>query len=64
MIHIGLGWTRYERGDGLQAALSEFQGAINAPESKGNAQLALAQALMRLNGLPRACLANVNEVQY
>lgn len=45
--HIGLGWTRYERGDGLQAAISEFQEAINAPESQGNGQYAIAQALTR-----------------
>lgn len=45
--HIGLGWAKYERGDGLQAAISEFQKAINAPQSKGNGQLALAQALTR-----------------
>ena len=45
--HIGLGWTRYERGDGLQAAMSEFQEAINAPKSQGNGQLAIAQALTR-----------------
>lgn len=45
--HIGLGWARYERGDSLQAAMSEFQGAINAPNSQGNGQLAIAQALTR-----------------
>lgn len=45
--HTGLGWTKYERGDGLQAAMSEFQEAINIPESKGNGQLAIAQALTR-----------------
>ena len=45
--HIGLGWARYERGDGLQAAMSEFQEAINIPKSQGNGQLALAQALTR-----------------
>lgn len=53
MIHIGLGWTRYERGDGLLAAMSEFQEVIKAPKSLGNGQLALAQALMRTHGLPR-----------
>jgi len=45
--HIGLGWARYERGDGLQAAMDEFQKAINAPKSQGNGQLAIAQALTR-----------------
>lgn len=45
--HIGLGWTRYERGDGLQAAISEFQKAINTPKSQGNGQLAIAQVLAR-----------------
>ena len=45
--HIGLGWTSYERGDGLQVAMSEFQEAINAPESQGNGQLAIAQVLTR-----------------
>jgi len=45
--HIGVGWTRYDRGDGLQAAMSEFQKAINAPNSQGNGQFAIAQALTR-----------------
>lgn len=45
--HIGLGWARYERGDGLQAAMSEFQKVINAPKSQGNGQLVIAQALTR-----------------
>jgi tetratricopeptide (TPR) repeat protein len=45
--HVGLGWVKYERGDGLQAAMSEFQKAINIPESKGNGQYAIAQALAR-----------------
>ena len=45
--HVGLGWIRYERGDGLQAAISEFQQAINAPKSLGNGQIAIAQVLMR-----------------
>jgi len=45
--HIDLGWAKYERGDGLQAAMDEFQKAINAPKSQGNGQLAIAQALTR-----------------
>ena len=45
--HIGVGWTRYERGDGLQAAMSEFQKGINTPGSQGNGQFAIAQALTR-----------------
>jgi len=45
--HIGLGWAKYERGDGLPAAMSEFQKAINAPKSQGNGQLAIAQVLTR-----------------
>jgi len=45
--HIGLGWARYERGDGLQAAMSEFQDAIHIPESQGNGQFAIAQVLTR-----------------
>ncbi len=45
--HIGLGWARYERGDGLQAAMSEFQKAINAPKSQGYGQLAIGQILTR-----------------
>lgn len=45
--HIGLGWARYERGDGLRAATSEFQEAIAAPQSQGNGQLAIARALVR-----------------
>jgi tetratricopeptide (TPR) repeat protein len=47
VAHIGLGWARYERGDGLEAAMSEFQKAINAPKSQGNGQLAIAQVLTR-----------------
>jgi len=43
--HIGVGWTRYDRGDGLQAAMSEFQKAINAPNSQGNGHLAVARIL-------------------
>jgi tetratricopeptide (TPR) repeat protein len=45
--HIGLGWAMYERGDGLQAAMSEFQEATNTPESQGNGQFAIAQVLRR-----------------
>lgn len=45
MAHIGLGWARYERGDGLQAAIGEFQKAIDIPKSQGNGQLAIAQML-------------------
>ena len=52
--HIGLGWTRYERGDGLQAAMSEFQEAIQAPKSQGNGQLAIAEALTREKRLEEA----------
>ena len=43
--HIGLGWAKYERGDGLPAAMSEFQKAINAPQSQGNGQFAIAEML-------------------
>lgn len=45
--HIGLGWVYYERGDGLQAAMDEFQLAITNPESKGQAQYAIGQVLAR-----------------
>lgn len=47
LAHIGLGWTRYERGDGLQEAMSEFQEVINTPESRGYGQFAIAQVLTR-----------------
>jgi putative inorganic carbon (hco3(-)) transporter len=46
-VHLGLGWTKYERGDGLHAALDEFQKVINSPESRGNGQLAMALVLTR-----------------
>ncbi len=44
---IGLGWVYYERGDGLQAALDEFQLAVYNPESKGQGQYAIGQVLSR-----------------
>ena len=47
VAHIGIGWAMYERGDDLQAVMSEFQKAINAPRSQGNGQLAIAQILTR-----------------
>jgi putative inorganic carbon (hco3(-)) transporter len=46
-VHLGLGWAKYERGDGLHAALDEFQKVINSPESRGNGQLAIALVLTR-----------------
>jgi tetratricopeptide (TPR) repeat protein/O-antigen ligase len=46
-VHLGLGWAKYERGDGLQAAMDEFQKVINSPESRGNGQLAVAMVLSR-----------------
>jgi tetratricopeptide (TPR) repeat protein len=52
--YIGLGWARYGRGDGLQAALSEFQKVINVPESQGNGQFAIAQVLTRENQYDKA----------
>jgi tetratricopeptide (TPR) repeat protein len=52
--HIGLGWTRYERGDGSQAAMDEFQKAINAPKSQGSGQLAIARMLIREDRLEEA----------
>ena len=45
--YIGLGWAKYERGDGLAEALTEFQKAIAIPESKGNGQFAIAQVFTR-----------------
>jgi Tetratricopeptide repeat. len=45
--YIGLGWAKYERGDGLAAALVEFQKVIEIPESKGSGEFAIAQVLAR-----------------
>lgn len=45
--YIGTGWTKYDRGDGLEAAITEFQRAINIPASMGYGQLAMAQVLTR-----------------
>ncbi len=47
LAHIGLGWARYERGDGLQAVIREFQYAIDAPESQGGGHIAIAHVLTR-----------------
>jgi tetratricopeptide (TPR) repeat protein len=47
MAYIGLGWAKYERGDGFDEALREFQKAISIPESKGNGQFAIAEILTR-----------------
>ncbi|MGB9591347.1 MAG: tetratricopeptide repeat protein [Candidatus Kryptoniota bacterium] len=52
--YIGLGWAKYERGDGLAEALSEFQKAILIPESKGAGQFAIAQVLTREKQYPQA----------
>jgi tetratricopeptide (TPR) repeat protein len=46
-VHLGLGWAKYERGDGLQATMDEFQKVIDSPESRGNGQLAMAMLLSR-----------------
>jgi tetratricopeptide (TPR) repeat protein len=45
--YVGIGWIKYERGDGLQPAISEFQKVIDIPESNGNGQYAIAQVLTR-----------------
>jgi tetratricopeptide (TPR) repeat protein len=47
MAYIGLGWAKYERGDGLVAALNEFQKVIEILVSKGNGEYAIAQVLVR-----------------
>jgi tetratricopeptide (TPR) repeat protein len=52
--YIGLGWTRYERGDGLQVAMNEFQKAIKEPESQGSGQRAIAEMLTRENRFEEA----------
>ena len=45
--HYGLGWVYYERGDGLLAALDEFQIVFASPESRGQGQYATGQVLVR-----------------
>ncbi|GAB4502307.1 MAG: hypothetical protein Fur0035_18550 [Anaerolineales bacterium] len=45
--HFGLGWVLYERGDGLEAALSEFEQVIAIDESRGRGQAAIGQVLAR-----------------
>ena len=45
--YISLGWARYERGDGSQAAKREFQRATNYLESRGRGQYEIAQMLIR-----------------
>ena len=52
--HLGLGWSKYERGDGFQAAMSEFKEVINAPESQGNGQFGIAQMMARENRFEEA----------
>jgi tetratricopeptide (TPR) repeat protein len=43
--NIGLGWARYKRGDGVEAALDEFQQAIAIDEDRGNGYYAAGQVL-------------------
>jgi tetratricopeptide (TPR) repeat protein len=45
--HIALGWVYYERGDGVQSAIEEFQKAIAMEETRGDGYYAIAQALTR-----------------
>ncbi len=45
--YIGLGWTRYERGDGPQQAIEEFQKAIAIDQTRGDGYFAVAQLLRR-----------------
>jgi tetratricopeptide (TPR) repeat protein len=46
-IHIGLGWVYYERGDGSQPAILEFQKAIAIDATRGDGYYAAAQMLRR-----------------
>jgi tetratricopeptide (TPR) repeat protein len=46
-LHIGLGWTYYDRGDGVQKAMDEFQKAIAVDETDGHGYFAIAQVLTR-----------------
>lgn len=45
--HIGLGWVRYERGDGLEAAVAAFQEAIARAPDRGEGYYALGQVYAR-----------------
>ncbi len=46
-FYIGLGWVYYERGDGLQPAIDEFQKAIALDKTSGVGYYAVAQVLTR-----------------
>ncbi len=45
--HIGLGWARYERGDGSEQAIAEFRKAIVIDQGQGDGYFAMAQVLTR-----------------
>src|SRR3990172_6149251 len=47
VLHIGLGWLDYERGDGLDEALEEFRTAVRLDPHQGEGYLAIGQALVR-----------------
>jgi Tfp pilus assembly protein PilF len=43
--YIGIGWTKYERGSGLQAAMEDFRKVTTIPDTQGNGEFAIAQVL-------------------
>jgi len=48
-VHIGLGWTYYESGTGLEAAIAEFEQAIAMHPDRADGYLAIGEALEREN---------------
>jgi len=44
-LYLGLGWVYYERGDGMESAIAEFQKAFAIDETRGDGYFAVAQVL-------------------